>query len=362
MVRNLFIVTCLAAAVLLAGCMSKDQIDQHLISAVMRGDLGQAEEMLDKGGDLYPEKFGQPLLNTALTGTMENQFPMIKLLLEHHADPNQKDKGGRTPLMYVLDYGNRSPEVLELLLKHGANINNTNARGETLLMLAITQPIPDSKYIDLLLKHKADPNIQNQKGETALHQTVTRNWHDAEIVRLLLAAGAKVNLKDNTGQIALNKAFNCDPNIIITLVNAGSDLKNLDSLQETPLLMAARWGKPAAARAMIDKGADVNARDKWGTTTLFKVAGQGDLALVKMMVDKGANVNEVNQDCFTPLHFAAAEFRTDVIEYLIAKGARSVKNKEGQTPLDYANAHHQPTSPEEKQRKEQTIKILSKKG
>jgi len=87
----------------------------------------------------------------------------IKPILEANADPNKKDKMGRSPLHYAVQQN--SLEVIELLLSYGANINGRDNQGGTPLLKVI-----DRGDIDMwrfLVKAGADVNVTNSAGVSA---------------------------------------------------------------------------------------------------------------------------------------------------------------------------------------------------
>ena len=61
---------------------------------------------------------------------------IVKLLLEHNADPNVQDNIGKTALMYsVCDTKYTNPEkTVEMMLNYNANINIQDKNGNTALV------------------------------------------------------------------------------------------------------------------------------------------------------------------------------------------------------------------------------------
>ena len=83
---------------------------------------------------------------------------LIKLLLEHEAEPNYKNKYGDTALRVAVEYNH--PAVVAALLEGGADVNtqDVHLRGKpTMLMLAATNG--HAEIVELLLKKGAEPNI-----------------------------------------------------------------------------------------------------------------------------------------------------------------------------------------------------------
>ena len=103
------------------------------------------EKLLKAGGD--PNQLGPegetPLMLVARTGNLD----AIRLLLEHHADVNAKDKlRGTTALMWATEQVH--PEAVKLLVEHGAtvsvatNIDTRNSRNN--LANTVTQRLRSS--------------------------------------------------------------------------------------------------------------------------------------------------------------------------------------------------------------------------
>ena len=80
-----------------------------------------------------------------------------------------------TPLMYAALSGELS--CVQLLLAHGADPNLKNKQGKTALMKAASNNYPD--IIAELLSHGADDEIQDKRGWNALAHAEIEDCHDA---------------------------------------------------------------------------------------------------------------------------------------------------------------------------------------
>jgi ankyrin repeat protein len=126
------IVGCTLAAVCAVACLCLDlyveyhsprnQRWQALITDIVHRDARAVEEDLDHGTDpnAYPddtisgfdEDDVSPLNEAAFDGNVE----IVRILLEHHADPNLGDGWNNHPLESAQDH----PEVIKLLVRYGA--------------------------------------------------------------------------------------------------------------------------------------------------------------------------------------------------------------------------------------------------
>lgn len=73
-------------------------------------------------------------------------------------------------------------------------------------------------------------------------------------------------------------------------IQAGSDLNEREpSMNSTPLISAAVFGKTEVARALIEAGADVNLQNNEGSTALHSAAFLCRTEIVEMLLANGAN-------------------------------------------------------------------------
>ncbi|MEZ5290015.1 MAG: ankyrin repeat domain-containing protein [Vicinamibacterales bacterium] len=150
---------------------------------------------------------------------------------------------------------------------------------------------------------------------------------DRTAVRTLLQQGSDVNAAQGDGMTALHwAAMKGDAELAQMLVYAGANVKATTRLgANTPLIVAARNGRPDVVKVLLEAGAEPDAATSTGTTPLMLAAASGSVDAVKALLAAGAKVDATESSMEqTPLMFAAANSRVDVMQALIAAGA-SVK-------------------------------------
>ena len=109
--------------------------------------------------------------------------------------------------------------------------------------------------------------------------------------------------------------------MVALLLDAGADPNARLRGDETPLMTAARTGKPGPVKALLARGADVNAKERRGQTALMWAAAEGHAEVVEALLKAGADFRTPLPSGFTPLFFAVREGRTDVVRILLKAGA-----------------------------------------
>jgi len=159
--------------------------------------------------------------------------------------------------------------------------------------------------IEAVKQHLAtgtDVNAKDNIGMTPLHEAV--RYGRKEIAELLIAEGADVNAKDKDETTPLDKSIK-DKKISDLLRNHGGKYSSI----HIPSLA----GDVEAVKEFLSNGSDVNAKSDIGQTPLHMAAMFGRKAVVEILISKGANVNALTvSDPFkgedVPA-FAASTFR-----------------------------------------------------
>ncbi|XP_075656532.1 uncharacterized protein LOC142626706 [Castanea sativa] len=146
------------------------------------GEIELLKILLSKGVDVDSQSdAGTPLIWAAGHG----QPDAVKVLLEHHANPNAETDDNITPLLSSVAAG--SLPCLELLIQAGAKVN-ISVGGVTPLHIAADNG--SLEIINRLLKAGADPNVTDEDGLKPIQVAAARGNRGA--VEILFPLTSKV--------------------------------------------------------------------------------------------------------------------------------------------------------------------------
>jgi len=233
----------------LVGLDSRRTAEDHAITDLLVA-AGANVEAVDESGRT-------PLMAAARLG---NEV-MLKALLDAKANPNASDKEGWTALHHAVDVEADRDSIVEVLAARGADVNAKLSNGISVLQLATSRG--NEKVVAVLLKRKADPNAKDSAGWTPLMQAADEGH--LGIARQLLASGANPNLAGDQGWTALHLTANAPDkpehdygDVAGLLVAKGANVAARNGYGFTPLMVAARNGKPKVAAALIKAKAGIN--------------------------------------------------------------------------------------------------------
>ncbi|MHC4214489.1 MAG: ankyrin repeat domain-containing protein [Planctomycetota bacterium] len=180
---------------------------EALCNAVRIGRISLVKRMIAKGANVNStDKRGNTALYYAVCRPYQSgkdvQMEMVKLLLEHNANPDIPGNGG-TPLQVLAQKSKmihterhrrqraQALEVAKLLIASGANVNTPMSQGKSTLQWALTggggELFP--QFIRLLVENGSDVNVRGMTGRNSpLFEAVSHN--NLEIVTILLKTGA----------------------------------------------------------------------------------------------------------------------------------------------------------------------------
>ncbi len=279
-----------------------------------------------------PNARGQMPLHIAV-GAGDAEF--VEPLLAAGADPNARDPGGRSALVYALE--RRNVTIADRLIAAGAVLEPQAAR--VIATAASTARAGDPATFRFYLDHGLDPNARDAASRPILFAAIAGG--NDSLVDVLIAAGANVHQAEPLGATALHVAsLHGRAAMVAALLRAGADANAKASSAThgmrggtTPL----HWGvkHPDVVRALVAHGADINAADSDGQTPLLLSLFGQHTASALFLLESGANPNLGTKDFMYPI-LPALEW-PDVTAKLIAAGADvNIRDRDQLTPLFFA--------------------------
>ncbi len=157
-----------------------------------------------------------------------------------------------------------------------------------------------------------------------------------EVVERLLARGFDPNTSNENGVPGLIVAIQSDsPKSALVLAKSPkTKVEFVNSLNETPLMLAAIHNQLALAQVLIDRGAEVN-RPGW--TPLHYAATRGHRDMMRLLLDHDAYIDSESPNGTTPLMMAAYTGTPLAVKLLLEEGADpTLANSDHTTALDLA--------------------------
>ena len=224
--------------------------NQELINAALSGETNKVEAFFQAGANINVVQWGiTPLMATAITG----QIDTSKFLLKVGADVNISGEYGVTALKLACGHGHI--ESVKWLLRHGADIHAKGKLNNTAIMWASGQ-----KHLRQFNSHW--PLLISSRGQFIYERSVISEdavWMYPVIIQLLVQAGAIVD--------------------------------DQDSLDDTPLCMAAADGHVKSVDLLLRYGADIDHKGEWGGTPLLQASMRGRVEVVKLLIISGADTS-----------------------------------------------------------------------
>lgn len=183
--------------------------------ATGRGDAESLKTLLEYGADpgISSRTGYSPLHNVAYYGS----YSCCRLLLDARVEVDCRGPNQETPLLIASQLSDVIDNT-KLLIDHGADINARNRTGRT----AVSQASFYGRFqlAEYLVEEGADIHMLETTGDTIVHYAVTGN--ESRIVRLLLQRGAPYrSTSSETGTVLHVAALHSDIPVLEELAGAG---------------------------------------------------------------------------------------------------------------------------------------------
>lgn len=335
--------------------------DSPLFAAIHNNSVDALRELLKQPWARTVDANGQtPLQAAASTG---NPL-LVREILKHDREPDFlifNSETGSTALHRAVDVANI--DCVRLLLEHGANPNAQDKDGRTALSRATDRTLYIASMTDqglrygeivrLLLSYKADPSIVNRYGRAPLHDSVEMGLIDC--VRALTDGGADVNVRTTSDETPLSLAARFGRlEIAEYLIAHKAQLEGAGD-ESSPLVNAVhslevdlvrlllkhranfRWVSSRDGDSLLHVATDYHVLIRAGEATKKDQAeteARDTGPILQLLVDAGIDVNKANKHGRTALHFAVCHRTVEVVQRLKELGAKlDVQDSELVTPL-----------------------------
>lgn len=221
--------------------------------ALSKEQQKQARSLISKNPKNH---VGTPVLLHAL---QNNEWEIVKKLINLDADCNIQDKEGKSALMYAI-IANRA-DIVDLLLEKKANIHSKTSAGYIAMDFAIK-----NRNLEIIVALATKDKTLSFR---AFLIAITKG--DLDMVKALLPLNLKNLEKKEAGFTPLmHAASNQQFEIVKFLVTSGANLNATNTENSTMVHIAARLNKPSIVKFLTNLGADLNLRDNENHTPLME--------------------------------------------------------------------------------------------
>ncbi|CAD6447046.1 f5e6bcd6-6814-4982-8ce6-b018c14a97e8 [Sclerotinia trifoliorum] len=257
------------------------------LAAMNCGSLEIMKLLLEHGADPNHELLEPPILSEIIENVKISDMTKIKmfdLLIENDrpVDLERRDKYGLTPLMVVGQAGNQS--AVQWLLNRTASINTLDFENQSVLFHTILNK--KWNVVHYLLAHHEQPQLDLLSSSDLTLLELTMDHIDE--LKALLDAGADPSFQDSCKRTLLNNAVVAQKEEVVGL-----------------LLEPARH-------------IDVHRRDNAGWSPIMDATGYiPNAQIARLLLDAGARLSDTTEGGYSPLHLAASLGRSDVLQVLL---------------------------------------------
>ena len=328
--------------------MYKDTAVPPLCAAAFLGLESVVLLLLERSADLIESVTSSgstPLCIAVQFAKME----VIKVLLDHGASLESRDRQGCTPLLATVSVACLISEetavaAARLLLDQGANINvqgKAFQNGQKTTTLVEAARCGLAQMVKLLVEHDADVNLRGYDGLTALHLAHPRKH---SIFKLLVERGADLYARDKNEESTLARVSGHSSeeaeDTVELLLSLGADIDSQNLLGETALFRAAKQGYCRVIRVLKDHRANIRALTKSGESVLLSAIVSNNRRpgkVVPLLLELGADIHSPDSAGNTALILAAVESKPEAVRLLLEHWPNAdTSNGAGETALTLA--------------------------
>jgi ankyrin repeat protein len=278
--------------------------------AAERDDLEMVRLLLQHGADPNLPEEGAPRGQALWTAVYHRRREMARVLVEHGADPNAMVESSGTPI----GHARKDPDLLALLRAHGGRDESSDRE-------RLEQLIDDGDLAGTDRWLTDHPSLVSDDAAYWSEGLLagSANGGNHAMLEVLMRHGARVPKVTKWGRFYYFK----HTDTAAFLLRHGMDPNHMNWHYTTLLHHVASDGDMPKARLLLDHGATIDAIDEeYRSTPLGMAARWGRRAMVELLLERGADPNLAGDPWATPVAWARKKGHRDV-ESLLA-GSRGL--------------------------------------